>query len=160
MGRVVAVSSGKGGVGKSTVSVNLAAALAAQGHRVGLLDADVYGPNVPTMLGEKRKPKVTGTKGAEKIEALVAHGVRLMSLGLLLEEAQPAIMRGPLKLIYSFGYADLHVKDRVRLYDLQEDPEELQDLSRSKKDITSALLSELKAAIEESNRRVLFPASP
>lgn len=96
VGRVVAVSSGKGGVGKSTVSVNLAAALAAQGHRVGLLDADVYGPNVPTMLGEKRKPRVTGTKGAEKIEALVAHGVRLMSLGLLLDEAQPAIMRGPL----------------------------------------------------------------
>jgi ATP-binding protein involved in chromosome partitioning len=94
--RGVAVSSGKGGVGKSTVSVNLAAAFAAQGLRVGLLDADVYGPNVPTMLGEKRKPRVTGTRGAEKIEALVAHGVRLMSLGLLLDEAQPAIMRGPL----------------------------------------------------------------
>jgi ATP-binding protein involved in chromosome partitioning len=93
---VIAVSSGKGGVGKSTVAVNLATALGATGLRVGLLDADVYGPNVPTMLGEKRKPRVTGTKGAEKIEALEAHGVRLMSLGLLLEDAQPAIMRGPL----------------------------------------------------------------
>jgi ATP-binding protein involved in chromosome partitioning len=93
---VVAVSSGKGGVGKSTVAVNLATALAAKGLRVGLLDADVYGPNVPTMLGEKRKPRVTGGKGSEKIEALEAHGVRLMSLGLLLEESQPAIMRGPL----------------------------------------------------------------
>jgi ATP-binding protein involved in chromosome partitioning len=94
--RVVAVSSGKGGVGKSTVAVNLAAALVRGGHRVGLLDADVYGPNVPMMLGEKRRPRVTGTKGAEMIEPLEAHGVLLMSLGLLLEEAQPAIMRGPL----------------------------------------------------------------
>ena len=94
--RVVAVSSGKGGVGKSTVAVNLAAALSVKGLRVGLLDADVYGPNVPTMLGERRKPRVSGSKGAEKIEALEAHGVKLMSLGLLLEESQPAIMRGPL----------------------------------------------------------------
>jgi ATP-binding protein involved in chromosome partitioning len=94
--RVIAVSSGKGGVGKSTVAVNLAAALARQGNRVGLLDADVYGPNVPTMLGEKRRPRVTGAKGAEKIEPLEVHGVRIMSLGLLLDESQPAIMRGPL----------------------------------------------------------------
>lgn len=95
-GQVIAVSSGKGGVGKSTVAVNLAAALGASGRRVGLLDADIYGPNVPTMLGEHRRPRVTGTKGNEKIEALEAHGILLMSLGLLLEEAQPAIMRGPL----------------------------------------------------------------
>lgn len=94
--RIIAVSSGKGGVGKSTVAVNLAAALTRAGHQVGLLDADVYGPNVPIMLGEHRKPRVTGTKGAEKIEALEAHGIRLMSLGLLLDDAQPAIMRGPL----------------------------------------------------------------
>jgi len=96
VGRIVAVSSGKGGVGKSTVAVNLAAALAGEGVRVGLLDADIYGPNVPMMLGEKRRPRVTGTKGAEKIEPLEAHGVRVMSLGLLLEDSQPAIMRGPL----------------------------------------------------------------
>ena len=96
VGRVVAVSSGKGGVGKSTVATNLAASLAAEGHRVGLLDADIYGPNIPLMFGERRKPSVTGAKGAEKIEPLVAHGVRLMSLGFLLEEQQPAIMRGPM----------------------------------------------------------------
>jgi ATP-binding protein involved in chromosome partitioning len=95
-GRVIAVSSGKGGVGKSTVAVNLATAFGSMGQRVGLLDADIYGPNVPTMLGEHRRPRVTGTKGAEKIEALEAHGILLMSLGLLLDEAQPAIMRGPL----------------------------------------------------------------
>jgi ATP-binding protein involved in chromosome partitioning len=93
---VVAVSSGKGGVGKSTVAVNLAAAWAAEGKRVGLLDADVYGPNVPTMLGERRRPRVLGEKGSERLEPLEAHGVRIMSLGLLLEDAQPAVMRGPL----------------------------------------------------------------
>ncbi|MGH7505498.1 MAG: P-loop NTPase [Longimicrobiales bacterium] len=93
---IIAVSSGKGGVGKSTVAANLAAALAAAGHRVGLLDADVYGPNIPLMFGERRRPKVTGDKGQEKIVPLEAHGVRLMSLGFLLEEEQPAIMRGPL----------------------------------------------------------------
>ena len=93
---VVAVSSGKGGVGKSMVAANLAAALAAAGRRVGLLDADVYGPNIPRMFGESRRPRVTGSKGEERIEPLEAHGVRLMSLGFLLEEDQPAIMRGPL----------------------------------------------------------------
>ena len=96
VGHVIAVSSGKGGVGKSTVAVNLAAALAHSGKRVGLLDADVYGPNVPLMLGEKRKPRVTGGKGTEKIEPLEVHGMIVMSLGLLLEDAQPAIMRGPM----------------------------------------------------------------
>lgn len=93
---VIAVSSGKGGVGKSTVAVNLATAMAAEGLRVGLLDADVYGPNVPMMLGERRRPRVTGSKGKEMIEPLEVHGVRIMSLGLLLEDAQPAVMRGPL----------------------------------------------------------------
>jgi len=93
---VVAVSSGKGGGGKSTVAANLAAALAAAGKRVGLLDADVYGPDIPLMFGEKRRPRVTGARGQEKIVPLEAHGVRLMSLGFLLEDEQPAIMRGPL----------------------------------------------------------------
>lgn len=96
MKHVIAVSSGKGGVGKSTFSANLAAAFAANGKRVGLLDADVYGPDIPLMFGEKRKPKVTGAKGQEKIVPLDAHGVLLMSLGFLLDEEQPAIMRGPL----------------------------------------------------------------
>lgn len=93
---IVAVSSGKGGVGKSTVASNLAAALAEAGRRVGLLDADVYGPNVPILFGERRKPRVTGAKGEERIVPLEAHGVKLMSLGFLLEDEQPAIMRGPL----------------------------------------------------------------
>ncbi len=93
---VIAVSSGKGGVGKSMVATNLAVALAKEGLRVGLLDADIYGPNIPRMFGETRRPRVTGDKGSEMIEPLEAHGVLLMSLGFLLEEEQPAIMRGPL----------------------------------------------------------------
>jgi ATP-binding protein involved in chromosome partitioning len=93
---VVAVSSGKGGVGKSMTATNLAVALAGEGLRVGLLDADIYGPNIPRMFGETRRPRVRGDKGKEMIEPLEAHGVRLMSLGFLLEDEQPAIMRGPL----------------------------------------------------------------
>ena len=92
----VAVSSGKGGVGKSTVAANLAVSFARDGRRVGLLDADIYGPNIPQMFGETRRPQVTGREGQERIVPLEAHGVKLMSLGFLLEEEQPAIMRGPL----------------------------------------------------------------
>ncbi|MGI9626530.1 MAG: Mrp/NBP35 family ATP-binding protein, partial [Longimicrobiales bacterium] len=68
----------------------------AKGLRVGLLDADIYGPNIPVMFGEERRPAVSGEKGSEMIEPLEAHGVRLMSLGFLLDPDQPAIMRGPL----------------------------------------------------------------
>ncbi|HKE90389.1 MAG TPA: Mrp/NBP35 family ATP-binding protein [Gemmatimonadales bacterium] len=100
LGRVLAISSGKGGVGKSTVSVNLAAALARAGHRVGLMDADIYGPNVPRMMGVSEKPPVTGGK----IQPLSAHGVKLMSLGFIVERDAPAIWRGPIimKIIQQF----------------------------------------------------------
>ena len=92
LGKVLAVSSGKGGVGKSTVSVNLAVALARAGHRVGLMDADIYGPNIPRMMGVDQKPEVQ----AGKIHPLEAHGVKLMSLGLIVERDAPAIWRGPI----------------------------------------------------------------
>ncbi len=94
--RIVAVSSGKGGVGKSMVATNLAAYAASRGLATGLMDADIYGPNIPIMFGEGRRPAVTGEKGSEMIVPLESHGVRLMSLGFLLEREQPAIMRGPL----------------------------------------------------------------
>ncbi len=94
--RIVAVSSGKGGVGKSMVATNLAVALSQAGNRVGLLDADIYGPNIPIMFGESDPPGVTGEEGQEQIAPVEAHGVKLMSLGFMLDPEQPAIMRGPL----------------------------------------------------------------
>ena len=100
LGKIIAVSSGKGGVGKSTVTVNLAVALAQQGKRVGLLDADIYGPNLPIMLGVNAPPMVEN----EKIIPLEAHGVKVMSLGFLIERDQPAIWRGPIvmKIVTQF----------------------------------------------------------
>jgi len=97
---VVAVSSGKGGVGKTTVSVNLSVALARGKAAVGLLDADVHGPNVPIMMGVNEQPASV----AEKIIPLEAHGVKLISLGLLAGEDTPIIWRGPIvgKVIQQF----------------------------------------------------------
>lgn len=89
---VVAIASGKGGVGKSTVAVNIAVALAQSGARVGLLDADIYGPNVPTMMGVKRLPPQNG----QKLIPAVAYGVQLMSIGFLVQPGKPLIWRGPM----------------------------------------------------------------
>ncbi len=89
---VVGVGSGKGGVGKSTVATNLAVALARTGSRVGLLDADIYGPSVPTMLGINHQPRVVN----KKLMPLEAHGVKLMSIGFLVEERQAMVWRGPM----------------------------------------------------------------
>jgi ATP-binding protein involved in chromosome partitioning len=92
LGRIIAVSSGKGGVGKSTVATNLAVALARAGYRVGLMDADIYGPNVPRMLGVQAQPAVVD----QRIIPLEAHGVKVISLGFLIPRDQPAIWRGPI----------------------------------------------------------------
>ncbi len=92
VGAVIAVASGKGGVGKSTVAVNLAVALAASGRRVGLLDADVYGPSLPRMLGLSRRPELRG----ERMVPLDAWGVRAMSIGFLVDEDTAMIWRGPM----------------------------------------------------------------
>ncbi|MBA2454082.1 MAG: P-loop NTPase [Chloroflexia bacterium] len=101
--RVLAIASGKGGVGKSTVAVNLALALAARGHRVGLLDADVHGPNVPLMLGVRRKESVRGWEAMlpigsaahapeQRLPALERYGIKMMSVGLLVGEEQSAML--------------------------------------------------------------------
>lgn len=100
LGTVIAVSSGKGGVGKSTVASNLAVALARAGARVGLMDGDIYGPNLPRMMGVNSPPAVVN----QKIVPLEAHGVKLISLGFLIERDQPAIWRGPIvmKIVNQF----------------------------------------------------------
>jgi ATP-binding protein involved in chromosome partitioning len=95
--QVIAVSSGKGGVGKSTVAVNLACALAASGLRVGLLDADIYGPNAPTMLGvADRTPEVEGEGASQVLAPIETCGIAMVSMGLLIAENQPVIWRGPM----------------------------------------------------------------
>ena len=100
LGRIIAVSSGKGGVGKSTVTTNLAVAMAASGLRVGILDADVYGPNIPRMMGVNAPPPVENNR----IMPLEAFGVKVMSIGFMIERDQPAIWRGPIvmKIVTQF----------------------------------------------------------
>ena len=93
IGAVIAVGSGKGGVGKTTLSVNLAIALAKLGHRVGLIDADIYGPNVPMMMGQTRQPSVTENSMMEPLES---YGVKFISVGLISPGDKPLVMRGPM----------------------------------------------------------------
>jgi len=109
--RVIAVASGKGGVGKSTCSANLACALTKLGARVGLLDCDIYGPSIPLMMGVHEKPTVNAN---EQLVPPVAHGVKVMSIGLLLNDDQPVIWRGPMitktiqQFLLSVEWGDLH----------------------------------------------------
>ena len=90
---IIAVGSGKGGVGKTTLSVNLALALSKMGHKVGLLDADVYGPNVPLMLGTNSQPRAVSN---ERIEPILAQGLKVISVGFLNPGDKPIIWRGPM----------------------------------------------------------------
>ncbi|RYE24509.1 MAG: iron-sulfur cluster carrier protein ApbC [Sphingobacteriales bacterium] len=94
---IIMVASGKGGVGKSTVSVNLALGLARQGAKVGILDADIYGPSIPIMLGiRNEKPMMTEVNGKGMIVPIEAHGIKAMSIGILVDERQAMIWRGPM----------------------------------------------------------------
>ena len=99
LGQIIAVASGKGGVGKSTVSTNLALALAAQGAAVGLVDADLYGPSVPGMLGVETGKAPTMSPAGKVIPA-IAHGIKVMSMGMLTDDDKPAILRGPMVTKY------------------------------------------------------------
>ncbi|HMJ89689.1 MAG TPA: Mrp/NBP35 family ATP-binding protein [Candidatus Acidoferrum sp.] len=108
--RIVAIASGKGGVGKSTCSVNLACALTHLGERVGLLDCDIYGPSIPLMMGIKQRPTIST---GEKLVPPANYGVKLMSMGFLLDSDQPVIWRGPMimktiqQFIHSVEWGDL-----------------------------------------------------
>lgn len=110
--QIIAVASGKGGVGKSTVSANLALALSAQGHRVGLLDGDIYGSSIPVMLGLREKPELDDK---EMIVPPVAHGIKFMSMGFFVEPDAPVIWRGPMvhaaiqQLLRDVAWGDLDV---------------------------------------------------
>lgn len=96
--KIIAVASGKGGVGKSTVSVNLAAALSSLGHKVGICDCDLYGPSIAHMFGTNDRPMATEDN---QIIPIKAHGLQLMSMGFLLEDTSPVIVRGPLATQYT-----------------------------------------------------------
>ncbi len=109
---VIAVASGKGGVGKSTVSANLALALAADGHKVGMMDADIYGPSQPRMLGVHGQPQ---TRDGKTLEPMENYGIKVMSMGLLIPEDTPMIWRGPMvmsaiqQLLRDVNWGDLDV---------------------------------------------------
>lgn len=91
--KIIAVGSGKGGVGKTTVAVNLAIALARMGNKVGLIDADIYGPNIPLMMGSSQQPKVGPNN---QIEPNITHGVKTISIGYISPGDKPLVMRGPM----------------------------------------------------------------
>lgn len=94
---IIAVASGKGGVGKSTTAVNLALALAAEGARVGILDADIYGPSQPQMLGVgQRRPEIVGEQGKQQMLPIIAYGIQSISMGYLVTEETPMLWRGPM----------------------------------------------------------------
>ena len=94
---IIAVASGKGGVGKSTTAVNLALALAAEGARVGILDADIYGPSQPHMLGiGQQRPEIIGEQGQQKMLPIRAYGIQSISMGYLVTEQTPMLWRGPM----------------------------------------------------------------
>src|SRR3990172_11062933 len=92
----IAVSSGKGGVGKSTVAVNLAAALVKEGFKTGLIDADIYGPSIPMMLGVNEHPKITQINGKNILLPVVKYGLKLMSIGFMVDAKEAVVWRGPM----------------------------------------------------------------
>lgn len=136
---IIAVGSGKGGVGKSTVSSNLAVALAKQGRRVGLLDADIYGPSQPRMMGAHDKPK---TDDENHIIPLLSHGVAMMSIGLLVEPDQALAWRGPMlmgalqQLLREVAWGDLD----VLIIDLPPGTGDVQLTLGQKTDVTGTII--------------------
>lgn len=137
--RILAVGSGKGGVGKSTVSSNLAVALAREGWRVGLLDADIYGPSQPRMMGVTKRP---ASPDGKRIIPLQAHGVTMISIGLMLKEDEAVIWRGPMlmgalqQLLTQVDWGDLD----VLVVDMPPGTGDIQLTLCSKFDVTGAIV--------------------
>lgn len=92
----IAVASGKGGVGKSTVAVNIAVAMVKEGYKVGLIDADIYGPSIPLMLGVNERPKIARINDKNKLLPVIKYGVKLMSIGFLIDSGDAVVWRGPM----------------------------------------------------------------
>ncbi|WP_192963815.1 Mrp/NBP35 family ATP-binding protein [Phycobacter azelaicus] len=137
--RILAVGSGKGGVGKSTVSANLAVALARQGRKVGLLDADIYGPSQPRMMGVTGSPS---SPDGQRITPLQAHGVTLMSIGLMVDDAKAVIWRGPMlmgALQQMLGQVDWGELD-VLIVDLPPGTGDVQLTLCTKAELTGAIV--------------------
>ena len=137
--RILAIGSGKGGVGKSTVSTNLAVALAKQGRKVGLLDADIYGPSIPRMMGVNKKP---ASPDGKTIIPLHAHGVTLMSIGFMMEEGKAIIWRGPMlmgALQQMLGQVEWGELD-VLLVDLPPGTGDVQLTLCTKSDLTGSIV--------------------
>ncbi|MCH2659492.1 Mrp/NBP35 family ATP-binding protein [bacterium] len=143
----LAVSSGKGGVGKSTLAANLAVALASRGLRIGLLDADIYGPNIPGMLGLDGRPEIAGDGG--QIQPLASHGLKAISMGLLLDAGTPVIWRGPMlaKMIHQFLFNVAWGELDLLLLDLPPGTGDVQITLTQTAPLTGALIVTTPSAI-------------
>ena len=156
---MLAISSGKGGVGKSTLSANLAVAMAQQGLAVGLMDTDIYGPNIPGMLGLADKPQADGESG--RLIPLQAYGLKTISMGLLVDAGAPVIWRGPMlaKMVGQFLFnVDWGALD-VLLLDLPPGTGDVQITCNTRSSKTSATTPLAKRLAQRVKRPVGFRCS-